>query len=215
MKVSSSDVTLAHALAKHEIDKASERLNSGLGLRILESKSVKEFAKRVDALFHGRVISGSFGRIIGSRASASVVVADGDGEGNMTLVQLVFNARRPFPYCVSAHVIPIVIQRHALARLMQRITKESSLPALITSAHPHLQAALNWVMKNNPLDPGVEVAVAGRGLELAGTVDEKGCLRLKTAINADGMQSATRQAWAMGEEVQVRVTYSPSLTKPA
>jgi hypothetical protein len=212
MKVSPNDATLAHSLAKHEIEKAHDRLNSGFGLKILGSRTVKEFAKWVDTLFRGRIIDSNIGRIVGSRASAGVVLADGDGNGNLTLVQLIFDAKRPFPYRVSAHVIPIVIQRHALARLMQRVVGESSLSKVITAIHPHLQETLAWVVKNNPLDPDVEVAIAGRGVELVGKVDEHGCLRLKTAINADGMQSATRQAWAMSEQVQLRVVYDP-LTK--
>ena len=215
MKVSSNDVALAHAMAKHEVMKASDRLNSGLGHKILSSSNVKAFAKAVDALFRGRVIDASVGRVIGSRAAAGVVVCDGDGEGNMTLVQLVFNAKRPFPYRVSAHTAPVVIQHHALARLMQRITGESSLPKVISTIQPHLHAALLWAVKNHPLDPNVEVSVTGLGLELSGSVDDHGVLRLKTTIDAPNMQSSTRKAWAMSDKVEVRIIWSPPLTRPA
>jgi hypothetical protein len=196
------------------VQKANERLNSGLGHKILGSANVKAFAKTVDALFHGRIIDASIGRVIGSRASAGVVVCDGDGEGNMTLVQLVFNAKRPFPYRVSAHTVPVVIQRHALARLMQRITGESSLPKVISTIQPHLHKVLLWAIANNPLEPRSEVSVTGLGLELSGSVDEHGLLRLKTAIDAPTMQSSLRQAWAMSDKVEIRETYHP-LTGPA
>jgi hypothetical protein len=209
VKVHSNDTTLAHALAKREVEKAVERLNNGLGLKILESKSVKEFVKRIDAVFHGRVIDASIGRVVGSRASAGVVVADSNDDGTLSLVQLVFDARKPPLYRVTPHAVPLVIQRHALARVIQRVTGESSLPKVVASIQPHLHAALLWVVKQNPMDPGMEVAVTGRGLEMAGAVDEHGYLRLKTAIDAISMQSPSRQAWAMGETVVVRITYDP------
>jgi hypothetical protein len=64
------------------------------------------------------------------------------------------------------------------------------------------------------MEPRTEAAVCGRGLELAGSVDEHGVFRIKTTIDADTMQSPMRKAWAMGEDVTARVTFEP-LTKKA
>lgn len=214
MKVSRNDASLAHAAAKHEIKKAVDRLHSGLGMRLLESNSVKQFAKNLELTFGGRVIDASLGRVIGSRASAGVVVADTDTSENLALTQLIFNARYPAGHRVSAHAIPIIVQRHALARLMQRVVGESSLNKLLATIQPHLYAGLKWAIANNPLEPRIELAISGRGVELAGSVDEHGCLRLKTAIDAGTMESPLRQAWAMGDKIEVRETFNP-LTKKA
>ena len=209
MKVSGNDVSLAHAMASKEISESNDRIKSGLGHRIILSNSVKEFFKNVETLFRGQVVDASIGRVIGSRATAGVVVVDGDTHGNLALTQMVFNARLPPRRRVSAHTVPLIIQHHALARVMQRITGNSDINQAIKLILVHLHRALLWVVANNPLEPRTEVAVTGRGIELAGKVDEKGNLRLMTAIDAATMQSASRQAWAMSDKVEVRVVFKP------
>lgn len=209
MKISANDVALAHAVARAEVKKVSDRMREGFGRRILESRSVKEFVRNVEKMYPGRIIDCAIGRAIGGRATAGVVVADSTDDGTLALVQLVFDARKPVPYRVSPHAVPLMIQQHALARVIQRVTGESSLPKVVAAIQPWLHAALLWAVKENPMDPKTEVAISGRGLEVAGAVDDTGILRLKTVINAEGMQSANRQMWAMGEEITVRVLYTP------
>ena len=209
MKVSSNDVSLAHAMASKEISESNDRIKSGLGHRIILSNSVKEFMRNTEMLFRGRVVDASIGRVIGSRATAGIVVVDGDTHGNLALTQLIFNARLPPRHRVSAHGVPLIIQHHALARVMQRITGNSDINQAIELILVHLHRALLWVVANNPLEPRTEVAITGRGIELAGKVDEKGNLRLMTCIDAATMQSASRQAWAMSDKVEVRVLFKP------
>lgn len=209
MQVSRNDTTLAHALAKRAIDSASEKLHGGIGLYVLNSNSVKAFFRNVTKHFPGRVIDANVGRVIGSRATASVLMCDTDTGNNLALTQLIFNARRPANQRVMPHPVPIVVQTHALARIIQRITGKGDLAAAVTSIQPHLYAASEWVRANYPMEPKTELAISGLGLELAGSVDTEGTLRLKTAIDADSMAHLLRRGWAMSDQVSVRVTFEP------
>lgn len=204
IKIHRNDVALAHAAAKSEIGKAAEQLMSGRGRKIILANSVKEFFKHVDALFPGRIIDAGADRVIGSRARAGVVVVDTNTDGHLGVVQLIFNGRSDPGYRVTPHPIPIIIQRHAVSRSMQRLVGKADLSAAITTIQPHLHAIVQWVSKNNPLEPGTQVNACGRGIEVAGDVDDDGLLRLKTVITAESMTSENRRAWAMSATVQIR-----------
>jgi len=211
MQVSKNDTTLAHAMAKQEIEKASARLHAGAGRRVLAANSVKEFFRLLEAYFPGRIIDAAIGKPIGSRASASVFLVDTDSDGNIALTQLIFDAKLPARYRVTPHPVPIVVQRHAFARIIQRITGNGHLTAAVAAMQPHLHGALGWVRAQYPLEPGTELAISGRGLELAGGVDETGMLRLKTCIDAASMTSNLRKVWASGDKIEVRETYRPKV----
>lgn len=210
MQVSRNDTTLAHALAKHEIEKASDKLHGGIGLRVLRSNSVKEFFKLIEPAFKGRIIDAAIGRPIGSRASATVFLCDTDTGGNLAVTQLIFSAKGKHGERVMPHPVPLIVQQHAFARLIQRITGEGDLGKAVQTIQPHLHAALGWVRAQYPMEPGVEVRVAGRGIELAGAVDEHGTLRLKTVIDAASMSHALRRAWAESDKIEICETYRPS-----
>lgn len=204
MKISRNDAMLAHSMAKAEITKAGEKLMSGRGRKIILANSVKEFFKHIEALFPGRVIDAGIDRPIGSRARAGVVVVDTNDEGNMGVVQLIFNGRSDPGFRVTPHPIPIVIQHHAVSRVVQRITGHSDLSVAISTIQPHLYAIVQWVAKNNPLEPKTQVSACGRGFEVAGDVDADGLLRIKTVIDSESMTSENRKAWALSAEVKVR-----------
>jgi len=84
----------------------------------------------------------------------------------------------------------------------------------VKTIQPHLHAAIGWVRANYPLEPGTELAVSGFGLEISGSVDSEGALRLKTVIDAACMQSNLRKAWADSDKIEVRETYNPTNRKP-
>ena len=211
MQVSRNDTTLADALAKQEISKASAKLHAGAGHAVLRCNSVKEFVRRVDKLFADRIIDAAIGRPIGSRATASVIVVDTDTGGNLALTQLIFDAKYPHNERVRPHAVPIIVQQHAYARLIQRITGEQNLGKAVKAIQPHLHAAVGWVRANYPLEPRAELSVSGLGIEISGSVDSEGALRLKTVIDAACMQSNLRKAWALGERIEVRETYMPKV----
>lgn len=209
IKVSKNDATLAHNLAKSQITQAAEHLMSGRGLRLMGANSVKQFIKGVELLFPGRIIDAAIDRVIGSRARAAVVVADTDTGGNVALSQLIFSAKLPPGHRVTPHAVPLIVQKHAVGRVMQRVTGNNDFGAAITAIQPYIHNALIWVAENYPLQPDLEVQVSGQGLEVSGSVDEAGRLRLKTVITLDSMSSELRRAWAMSDEIKLRVR-SPS-----
>lgn len=193
MKISRNDSTLAHALAKSEagilMQRDLERLRAW---RHTGRRTMKAAFRDIRTMFGGRVIGEIIVREKGSRAEGYLLFLVPHSSGNLFLLTTQWRRQR-----IKSNTTPIVINHHALARMMQRTVGESDFSACIERLGPYVvQAFTESLNPESPRTEGSQLTVAGFGGALV-FCWEDGDLTAKTWMDADMMADPVLRAAAL------------------
>lgn len=169
-----SDDRLAHGIGKNHHAEAVEQFRRHAG-KLLSTRSVAAFVAEIDRLFAGRILLSTIGRNKGSRANAYALVLV-PGKGNTFVpVKVVFSARHDTR--VVAFPIPVLIENHVFARVLQRSIGTADSAAAVAALADHLILLCAHVLHLNTSDVW---ATAGDAFEVTGS---GGSLRCTFAAN--------------------------------
>ena len=138
LRVAPNDPALAHGHARFAIAELADRVRH-LERRLI-ALSVKDASRVLRQCYGPMVLCENIVRATGSRARATWVALDSDGD---ELVPLCIRRWNHGNFArLTADALPIRIRRHALARLFQRTAGVADMGAVAPLLTPHVTAAL-------------------------------------------------------------------------
>lgn len=162
MKIGRNDSTLAHALAKGAAGEQFHRDVARLHSRVdtyVGKRTMKGAFRELRAVFGERVIYEQIDREKGSRAKGFLFILEPLSGGDMVLIMIAWAKGQ-----VKQHSTPVVVTRHALARLMQRTVGEADLPACIERLRSYVMVGtVESVAAGLEKTKDMDLTVAGKG----------------------------------------------------
>lgn len=177
IKVRKDDDRLAHGLVKSGALEVSDMASRTI--RKLEAaRNMLDFISVCADHFGGRILAGeSSNKLTGSRAKCRILAFEPrqDGSGDFSLHAIGWDAK--FPH-VWVRPYSIIIERHCIARYIQRVLGSGDIDTAIASICKYLSALIK---SKTPYNDGQRVSVSGPEGTLC-LVKKDGKLLAKTFI---------------------------------
>lgn len=159
-----NDASLAHGAARTIHAGQTENANRHFG-RVVDSTSVKQMLASLRKYFAEQIVHVRVDRATGSRAKGSVILMVPWLGSDFSMIVVKFDARRD--PMVRICTPPIRIDRHAVARGLQRTIGRSDMTELGRRAFDHLATAgAHAVAWDRERVAPTDVSIAGRGIAL-------------------------------------------------